>query len=581
MTASEWTFLILGLAFGIVSGATLMEILRSRPPSPREVRLTVAHNAIPRRAATLADDAFAAVRPEPARGGPADRRSAPAALAPGAAERRTNVLSGPARRPFARPGTDPSRRPATALAVNAASALGLSASTTRPGIASASGGMVAVAVSGGDDPVLRDLSASTGTAPTLSPTGRVAIDHPAETAADPSAPAGLTAVALLDPPGGGAAPEPAATQRCAEERRRADERCELATRAKAQAETAAEALRTAQRRYDEHESAAVTAAWRADPRAVHQAKDAAQVGFRAAVAAATTPDALEDAARDWLNEINRINVEAREAKSTADREHAAAATIGADLDRLALEADAARISAETADAACLAARSAVAECEEATAARPVEPSPSIATASPAPRLDEDEALTVALDAGDAPVIFRLLRGDRQAMTSLVATLAGDGGDDRRHWQLLMTGLVEAIVANAIEAAALEFPEDHLLWGLFTRDQDRDIAHALASLGYRFDGLGGWIDDRHPSQRDLSLALGYAGLDPMRIRQWPDNEETEQLFSEVTVAADEYLAGVAGDLTLAEMVTMLGRRADPLAEVWNDWGRIRPLLLAEG
>jgi hypothetical protein len=29
-----------------------------------------------------------------------------------------------------------------------------------------------------------------------------------------------------------------------------------------------------------------------------------------------------------------------------------------------------------------------------------------------------------------------------------------------------------------------------------------------------------------------------------------------------------------------MVTMLGRRADGLAEVWNVWGRIRPLLLEE-
>ena len=50
---------------------------------------------------------------------------------------------------------------------------------------------------------------------------------------------------------------------------------------------------------------------------------------------------------------------------------------------------------------------------------------------------------------------------------------------------------------------------------------------------------------------------------------------------MTVTADEYLAGIAGDLTLAEMVTMLGRRADGLAEVWNNWGRIRPLLLDEG
>ncbi len=53
----------------------------------------------------------------------------------------------------------------------------------------------------------------------------------------------------------------------------------------------------------------------------------------------------------------------------------------------------------------------------------------------------------------------------------------------------------------------------------------------------------------------------------------------ELFREVTVAGDEYLAATAGSLTLGEMVSMLGRRADGLTELWNAWGRIRPLLLA--
>ena len=383
-------------------------------------------------------------------------------------------------------------------------------------------------------------------------------------------------------------PAPAAPERCAEERRRADERCELATRARAQADAAVAALRSAQRTYDEHESAAVTASWRADPRAIHEAKDTAQAAFRAAVGASTDSDALETAARDWLNEINRINIEARDASAKAAAEHAAAAAIGATLERLSLEADSARIGAENADAACLAARSAVAECDEraATAAPETAVAAAAVTAAATPeppltRLDEDESLGLALQAGTAPCIFRLLRGDRHAMTTLVASLAGDDPDARRHWQLLMTSLVEAIIADAIEAAALEFPIDHPFWGPFTKAQARDVSQALSSLGYRFDGLGGWTDERFPSQRDLSLALGYAGLDPMRIRHWPTADETVDLYREVTVAADEYLAGVAGDLTLAEMVTMLGRRADGLAEVWNQWGRIRPLLLEEG
>jgi hypothetical protein len=67
---------------------------------------------------------------------------------------------------------------------------------------------------------------------------------------------------------------------------------------------------------------------------------------------------------------------------------------------------------------------------------------------------------------------------------------------------------------------------------------------------------------------------------MRVRQWPSEGQIKELYRNVEVAADEYLAGVAGDLTLAEMVDMLGRRADGLVELWNHWGRIRPLLLEE-
>jgi hypothetical protein len=83
----------------------------------------------------------------------------------------------------------------------------------------------------------------------------------------------------------------------------------------------------------------------------------------------------------------------------------------------------------------------------------------------------------------------------------------------------------------------------------------------------------------PGQRDLSLAVGYAGLDPMRIRHWPSEHEMADLFREATVAADEYLVGAAGGLTLGELVTTLGLRADALTDLWNEWGRVRPLLLA--
>ena len=73
MIASEFAFLALGLVLGAASGAALVIVLRSRPPAP-EVRVTVSHDAVPRRAATLSSDAFTTTPTEPARGGPADRR---------------------------------------------------------------------------------------------------------------------------------------------------------------------------------------------------------------------------------------------------------------------------------------------------------------------------------------------------------------------------------------------------------------------------------------------------------------------------------------------------------------------------
>jgi len=430
--------------------------------------------------------------------------------------------------------------------------------------------MIGIGVSAGEDPAVGALRAS-----------NTAAANEGMTAASTTS---RTAVALLEPAPpahSDAAPAPAATERCAEERRVADERCELATRARARADEAANALRVAQRTYDSHEAAADDAAEHADPRAVRAAKEEAQRSFRAATRSAANPEAVEGAARDWLLEINRINAQAREAATTGAHERATASAIGTTLERLSLEADAARIGADMAEAACTGARVAVAECDERQALDPgASPLPPVPAVPAADRNDADETLGIAMEAGYAPRIFGLLRGDPMAMTTLVGALAADDPDQGAHWQQLLTKLIDAILADAIEASALEFPTDHRFWGPFSLTQARDIVGALGSLGFRFDGRGGWMDERVPSQRELSLALGYAGLDPMRVRQWPDEKATRELFGDVRVAADEYLAGNAGDLTLGEMVTMLGRRADALAELWNQWGTIRPLLLQD-
>ncbi len=602
MSASELAFLAMGLVLGVAAGAALVEVLRARPPAPREVRVTVAPDAVPRRrAATLANDAFteSAVAAEPAAFGPADRRTPAFVERRAAADRRTSVLEAP--------GSSPAR--ATDAASISASSLGRRPPLGADRVAAIQG----LAISSGVDPMLtalRESAASgargaalagaagaiatkppadagqangtmTGQAtPTVTMATAVLpeLDAPRPAAAasgprrdDQTATAGATDPPPVDGPAGGP---------CDDARRLADERCELADRAKAQAAEADEVHRAAQRTVDEHEATAAGARETGDPRAVRRSKDDAQARFRAARAGADSPDLVEAAAREWLQEINRINALTVEANAVVTRARTAATEAAAELERTSLAADRARIAAEAAEAACTAARQSLADCVEQAAGRLPSPRPAGPGGDGREEESGGDTLIAAMRAGASPRILRLLRGERAAMFEVVSALGGADSEARRHWQLAMADFVDAILADAIHASALEFPTEHAFWGPFDRTQAREITAALSSLGYRFDGLGGWVDGRYPSQRDLSLALGYAGFDPMRVRHWPTDAEMVQLFEDVQVSAAEHLSSVAGDLTLGGLVTMLGRRADSLAEIWNAWGRIRPLLLDE-
>lgn len=619
MTGSEFAFLAMGLILGVAAGAAVIVVLRSRPPATREVRITVAPDAVPRRrAATLANDAFtdSPVVIDPARGGPADGLDPHAPVRTPVLGPRPGTVVEPAFRLIDQAGNgngtgsdleetavaaqglpvssgvDPMLTALRAsAAASAEAAMRVSGSTAGPAQAPAPTGFEA-ALAVATAPAVMAMATTTAKAsPSISPIDPGGEDDaapPVEAAPPVTAKAGSgTATPTrsrgksqpsAQPPGATGAPGTAGP--CGEARRLADERCELATRARAQAVEAEDALRAAQRAYDDHERALTEATAAADPRAVREMKDQAQATFRAARSVARTQEAIEAAARDWLHEINRINGSSADANALLQRARAAAPDMAVRLERTALEADGARVAAEAAESACVAARQSLADCEEHAAAG----GPAVAHV---PTGGDDGAiqpssdgLASAMRAGASPRIVRLLRGDRSAMQEAVTGLAGEDPGERRQWQLALSDLVDAILTDAIANSALEYPTDHPFWGPFNRSQSRDITAALSSLGYRFDGLGGWVDGRYPSQRDLSLALGYAGLDPMRMRQWPNESETESLFSDVQVAAAEHLAGAAGGMTLGELVAMLGRRADSLTEIWNAWGRVRPVLMDE-
>jgi hypothetical protein len=585
VTASEFAFLALGLLVGVASGIALVVVLRAPSPSTGHVRVTVSPNTIPsRRSATVAD-AGMDPDPRPARGGPGDRRwtdrdmpaTAHEASSPPTAppHNRTPVptaplVAAPLQLAAAGPGGPPiamgGDRPSVGISI---------AREPDPMVASLRAGAPARAAA---DQATGSAAAAAGNVATMTRAPAASAEAPTPVASGPGDGGGSTDTPVAT---GTAAGDPVATGPCAEERRTADERCAVATRAREGAGVALEALRASQRAYDDHVNRAEAEAAVADPRAVRAAKEAAQQAFRHARSAGRTRDAVEAAARDWLAEINRINQATRDASGRAEKHRVAANEIVAGLERLSVEADAARISAESAEEACVAAREAVAACQEAAAIAAAGGStPPARPKRPAIEpLDEGDAHPMASRADEDAAIIRILRGDNEVFARIVAQLAGGDAAARQHWQTLLGGLVEALVARAIEASAFDFPQDHPFWSPFTREQCRDIAAALSSLGYRHDGFGGWADEHVPSQRDLSLAVGYAGLDPMRVRPWPNEAEIGDLFRDVAVAADEYLAEAAGGLTLGELVSMLGRRADALTEVWNDWARLRPLLLA--
>lgn len=209
-----------------------------------------------------------------------------------------------------------------------------------------------------------------------------------------------------------------------------------------------------------------------------------------------------------------------------------------------------------------------------------------APASGAPPATPPETADDAISLGHAPygatpMILRILRGDRDALDRIVTVLAAGSDDEARRWHLDLGALVDAIVAAAIDAAVLDLPQDHAFWSNFSPGQARQVAGVLGGLGSRYDGRGGFADGRVPSARDLALAVGYTGMDPRRVRHWPNEAQMTELYRGVAVAADAFVAEGAPDLTLGQMVGLLGRHAETLTALWDEWGRVRPLLLAAG
>ncbi len=396
-------------------------------------------------------------------------------------------------------------------------------------------------------------------------------------------------------PGHGDAADAGATSEgpCAAERRLLRELAALIERARAVYEDAIDTQHRTQREYDAAVARIEGAAHVMDGRRVLEEKDAAQRRFRIERLSARDAAAVEEAAARWLATVNQLNVRVREAQRVTAVERRRVTRLVSELEACAARADASRIALESAEQRRQQARETLAACEElqvarlaattmaAATPRAAEALPGIAPSPVPDAVEPDLELLERVPTAPSTVLARIVSGDDPLLGKVVEELAAGSVDEARRWHLELSALRDAVVAAAIDAAAIDLPADQPFWSEFTAAEAREIAVALSSLGHRYDGRGGFADGRVPSTRDLALSVGYAGLDPRRIRRWPSATEIPLLLRGARVAAAEFVTAGAPDLSLGEMIGLLGRHAPDLTPLWDEWGRARPLLARIG
>jgi hypothetical protein len=379
---------------------------------------------------------------------------------------------------------------------------------------------------------------------------------------------------------------------CAPARADVDSRCDDVDRLLAAAQAHQVTLREAQRQHADATRQREADSYLRDNRRQRDEKLAAQGDYHVAIARASDQADVRDAAATWMHRIDRLNRQSRDANRRAEGLAQRVSEFERTLPGLELAADAARISAETAQEACQAARRTLAACEEQTSQRLAAATDgSAATAGAAAYTDvvaatpasaiEARARAWAEADGVKAAARALLSGDRQALLGLALRAAEETGVEAGRLQLLLIELREQIRTRALEDSALELPSGHPFWSQFSPAAVGEIVRSLASMGYRFDGGGGWADHHAPQTRDLALALSYCGYDPRGLRRPAGQAAIDALWQGASVRTVDYLVSHAPDLSLAQMVELLGPSSSRLSELWDIWGRLRPMLMKAG
>ncbi|MEX1296863.1 MAG: hypothetical protein AB1Z67_11890 [Candidatus Limnocylindrales bacterium] len=367
------------------------------------------------------------------------------------------------------------------------------------------------------------------------------------------------------------------TDGCAEARATVEERCAASHAASAAHEAAAEHVRdlrrdllAAQRRLEEATAAA-------DPALRAAEKAAARDTYQLARASAEAQEALREATAVWAKALDRINRTASLRRREVAKARAAVSTLEAVLQASERDERTAKLRADQAEADCLDARVRLAACEEAQAPQPAPMAdvfePHAATGGHAVAISDSSA-------GAPLVIESIVTGDRVALELAAARMAESTGRSPAEEQLQLQELVDAIMSSAAEDGFLLFDSAHPFWSGLSIEESRDVIDALARLGFIFEPAEGWHAGRSPAPSDLSMALAYAGLDARNMRHLPSSDDLRALPASIRVDARAFLAARAPELSVDNTVRALGRRAEALEQLWNEWGQVRPILLSD-
>jgi hypothetical protein len=364
---------------------------------------------------------------------------------------------------------------------------------------------------------------------------------------------------------------------CSQLRAAVADRCRDAHEAKAAHEASVAHIRDLRRDLVAGQHRHAEAIGTADPAHRRAEKAAARDTYLLARRSAQSEAELRAATADWAQAVDRINRAGRMSRRAVER----ASTVVAGLEgalRTAERAEAAaRVRAEQAEAACLDARVRLAACEEA--ATPIATSEATVPA-PGPVAAGEAASIRHPDRASPLVIESMVSGDRRALELAASVVAAHTGSSHAEAQLQLQELVDAIISVAADEGFLLLDTDHPFWASLSFEEAHDVIAALARLGFGFAPAEGWHAGRAPTPPDLSMALAYAGLDARNMRDLPTAEELQSLPGSIGVDARAFLAARAPGLAVDQLVAALGRRAEPLELLWNEWGQVRPVLLSD-